>query len=369
MKIISFVFSILSTTQALARAVALPETYTLSILGQGVDTAHGVFRNACVQGDSAFRGNRGSRVKTEINLSAAETLRATSGEGDVSADVWVFGADASTEFSAKTAYTDLSQSFFFDFSFKSGTQVLDNAKLNAVGQGALPRGTLSIRKSCGDEYIDRVDVGGSLLLAITFSSNYAAIDRYFKTTVSVSALGGLLEDEDTEEDEFHDVKDDALLTISVYQRGGKKEMLNAITNKQKSLSCRFPDIQFCLQKGRELLAYAKNQNGFAAQFQNKQDHAVLSAHSSSYTSAGLSELATPSGLMSQTRTAIETLLGLQINWNAYLENSDIKKLDARDVQKIQLTLGKIQNALNVCRTAENEPECFALTNEITKTVR
>ncbi len=245
----------------------IPHVQKLQTLGQGYDINNQAFREKCVTGDIVFGGAQSGEVNFEKSLDQ-ETLRT---ELDTmlhgKANMFIASAKASVKFHRATSMDKFSLNMVYRSYQRGKTAFLVNQRLTPLGQQAADSGDLTFMKlRCGHEYVEQVDLGGSLYIMVRLDFDNEAAREDYEAKITFKVMGYSKSKTVKGGSKFE--SSSARISFDAVQVGGDPSKLEKLLKEIKQKSCALDHLEDCHEAADRLLNYAIGAQGFEAQLNN-----------------------------------------------------------------------------------------------------
>ncbi|NRA64137.1 MAG: hypothetical protein HRU19_06605 [Pseudobacteriovorax sp.] len=349
-------------------------------LGQAYDSRlEKVFRYPCVQGNTIQSGTPRTDVTYHKDLSRDEIRRKLALEIGISFGVGPVSLSPAIEFADENSSTELSSTQTVVIRHQGLSEQLNPNMLALSNSGkqfaeSYPN---SVYQWCGDEFIQRIDYGASLVATLKYTYSSASDKKIIGGKIGVDAgLSGFFNFVGLRfglRNLKEKAKERTLVEVSGIQIGGQPELLSSILPSE-NLSCRLNDIEPCLKAFNEILEYAKTE--FPNQLTSTGRLVPIQYSTLSYEDFGesLADLS-PKDVSSLERDALimkvsEYREQLSQQKNSYQTATEILKLNQLSNDR-QLAIQNIkdlafansvllESAIRICRTKSSE-ECQSQT--------
>jgi hypothetical protein len=267
--------------------------------GTGFETRGHAFREACVTGTIAYVGAPVAFFDFDHAFADSASHNVVTGSIGANVDIFLASASVSTTVSGMTDTRDYVRTVTFKDEVAGKTAKLTNLSLSPRGQqAAATHDPEYIRLVCGDEVVDEVELGGTLLVSTRFDLSSDEYRRELDTTISWSVFGfGHTEHITEGSDELHK---NATVTVDAVQSGGDPSKLDAILAAAPTGTCSLDALADCDAIVDALSVYATGPAGFRAQLGNLsgsgEDAPALAYRTHRYEELGLFDLAPPANV-------------------------------------------------------------------------
>lgn len=282
----------------------IPASTKASFLTRGFDSHTQRFKEvSCIEGDVKYAGSQKAGVTVNRNMSLKQIQTELGLETAGKLSLEIVNASAATSFSANVATNKLKDNLTFKFYVNGKDALLDKQILSQRGRDAARTQNIdTIRKSCGDEYVSRVELGGELFVNFGFEFANNEIKTAFKAEIDLDFID-LFQVEGAAKTSLEKFGETVKVRISAHQIGGDPTQLRSILNTDPNgnipvFQCSLKNPEQCTKAIQNIVKYATDPaNGFSRQIQNitydptnPKGAAVLKYHTKSYHDAGFVEL-------------------------------------------------------------------------------
>lgn len=262
---------------AMARSVSTIEK--TAFLGDGYNSVSEEFADSCFEGDIRYPGNSEGRLEQTTSLRKEEMMSELNIKVGAKVSLEVISAEGASKFLASLADNELSFSTHLKNPIQGDSAALRNIRLSARGKKALslamqePNPSDYFYKICGDEVVSKIDLGGKLIVSVSFNFSNRDIKTSFQSEAKVDLIDIIQADAESKI-EFKKYTEDLSIKVSAIQRGGNVAQLGKIfkqaTGKSKTLvSCTLKNLTPCKEAYNSVTNYVTNdQYGFVAQLKD-----------------------------------------------------------------------------------------------------
>ena len=329
-----------------------------ALLGQGYDTDRESFLGSCVKGHLRYSGASEATIKLDRSMSYDELLSELGVEVGGKASFEVIDVSGKSSFAINAATTEYRESLVFMTKIQGKNAVLDDVQLNARGEDTKGMDPKKVRKRCGNNFVQQIQLGGKLLINVSLEFANRELKTKFHTEASLD-MAGLLEISGKIDTALEKYAKNTTIKITALQIGGKPEDLTTILKKNEDneklhfMRCSIENRQACVAALERIVNYASNE--FPDQFgdmtydpQTAYGPAFLSYQTKSYYDYGLTELyPDPSPIMAAEIIAmrarlLETHRSLSKYGQRSFELLNHFRLSDEEVDRIQKIYRKIE---------------------------
>ena len=230
-------------------------------LASGYDSARNLKFAACIDPAKYVYSGSNSSILSYIRDYNYDQLLDEVSMG-IFAKLNLFGlikAKASGDITSEMATTDDSSAFLYKIDIVGKSAVLKNPTLNANGLSAyLRHDPLAFRKTCGDQYVEQVQLGAQMFLGVKYFFTSKEDKEKLKVQMKVSLFWGLIKFTKTWTKEEKSLLKNVRVNVDAYQVGGDPDKLEAIKKTLERTSCAGDDMVKCGEALDKLLDYAAN---------------------------------------------------------------------------------------------------------------
>lgn len=283
------------------------------VLGTGYDTQARAFRAQCVTGDLVYEGSATSTLTLDHSIQASEVFDRYGFSLAAGLDLGVASAMIGQRIALMTADNQLTHAYSYSHDILGRTATLVNLRLTDEGRRALVKNDPQFARAvCGDEFVQRVDLGALLLL----SARLEFRDFTTRTDIEEFLELSFLTFSTTASFSHHtqDFKEATTITVEGVQFGGDPSKLEEVLTQVRTRTCKLSTADQCADIMARLVSYASEPEGLQAQMKNLEydgaNSPTRSYRTGRYEAADAQEvaaLATPPVVTAEARGAIAGL--------------------------------------------------------------
>ena len=313
-------------------------------LGQGYSSQGRKLESLCLDGSVESFPNSYQTVSMSLESDFNDSFQKEWGELSLGLNLHILGLKGSLAYLSQITESDTSLSV--ELSFQNQAVILRY----------IPR-AIDYHEGCGDSFIQELNLGSQLSLAIVLDFRSKQELERFKRTFSVSFLFGLFKKTYSSIETIQDQKFDLSLKVVGYQRGGSPDRLNRILALQDTCNLA-QGLERCHTVIRKALDYVNNSGGFLEQIstaiesQDFEQLAIVGMRTKSYAESGFPEI--------PDRVSIErpTLSPKIASIIEHLRKIHLKIAQRGEDQSLQKALMETELLLDTCSLNELSAGCL-----------
>ncbi|SMF34837.1 leucine-rich repeat domain-containing protein [Pseudobacteriovorax antillogorgiicola] len=261
---INLILSILIFLGLDVRASTIPNIAKQQKIGAGFDINNQSFRSPCLEGDVEYTGTQSSTLNLDytVDEETVESQLRSSISGKV--NLFVASAKASLEISKFLTKSDYSQNLIYSHRIVGKTASIRNIRLTGDGLKASESNDENYKRlKCGQEFINQINLGASLYIAVRLNFESKEMKERWKAKVKFKVLGF----KKTKSFRGSSGYENSSTSVSFHavQIGGDPSRLNKVLASINRTNCTLKEIEQCHDAVDKLLDYATSEDGFRSQ--------------------------------------------------------------------------------------------------------
>lgn len=364
-KLITTIALMLSST-AFATQFVEPDADT-TWLGTGVQSTSGTLKGQCLTGTIREFHNETVNLGYRSSKSAMQSIRETSGSVSGEVNLGLFGGGASVSMHTRTEENENTASVVFRFKYVGKDITLQDRQLTALGQSMVGKTPAEIEETCGDEYIDHMQLGNDLyfVMQMVFTSK----EEYEKFVTKIKVRVLFWTSTTTITDEFYDFAQSGRYSIKALSVNPLPQTIIDAVGFDGRMSCQpnhSAGMQPCVTASNSIMNFLLDPNGYKAWLEDENNLGISYFSSSNYERTGHSEFA---GVVPKDTSALIALhtqlldeLIVQHSYantlEAYTEAPEASppEFDAM-LLKVQSNINLLQQAMDDCKANSDLTAC------------
>jgi len=241
-----------------------------ALIGYGYDSDKEHFLRPCVEGKVVYSGTSSSSLSLDRSLRYDELLARLGLSLSGRASFAVIDVSGSTKFAINSARTKYKDALIFSVELKGKNAMLSDITLNKRGQDIAKSANIKkVRATCGDEFVEQIELGGKLFISVTFEFANSELKTQFHSQAKF-ALASLFEIEGKINTALEQFQDNVTISISALQIGGSVDRLSEILSSKGQdgnlfiFRCSLENRTDCSKALNRMLVYASED--FPTQF-------------------------------------------------------------------------------------------------------
>ena len=289
--IIGFLPILLLSKAAFATNFVEPDADT-SWLGQGVQSSSGALKGKCLTGTVTDFHNETVNLGYRSNKSAMQSIREVSGSVSASVNLGLFGGSASVSMHTRTEENENTASVVFRFKYVGKDITLQDRTLTTIGQSMVGKTPTEIEDTCGDEYIDHMQLGNDLYFVMQMV--FASKEEYEKFVTKIKVRVLFWTKTTTITDEFYDYAQSGRYSIKALSPNPLPQTIINAIGYDGRVSCQpnhSAGMEPCVTAGNTIMNYLLDPSGYKAWLGDENNLGISYFTSSNYEKTGHSEFA------------------------------------------------------------------------------
>lgn len=281
-----------------------------AVLGTGYDTQARVFRAQCVTGDVIYEGSARSTLALEHSAQASDLLDQYGFTLAAGLDLGFASAMIGQRIALLTVDNRLTHAYAYSHDILGRSAKLVNLRLTEEGKRARAKNDPQFARAvCGDEFVQRVDLGALLLLNARLEFRDFTTRTDIEEFLKLSFL--MFSKTFSFSQHTEDFKESTTITVDGVQFGGDPSKLEEVLAQVRTRTCKLSTADQCGDIMGRLVSYASEPGGLQAQMKGLQydgaNSSVRSYRTGRYETADEQDviaLATPPILTRDAKNAI-----------------------------------------------------------------
>lgn len=356
----------LTTTYAQATNFVEPNADT-TWLGQGVQSSSGALKGKCLTGTEQIFKNETVNLGYRSSKTAMQSIREISGSVSAEVNLGLFGGGASVSMHTRTEENENTASVVFRFKYVGKDITLQDRTLTALGQSMVGKTPTEIEDTCGDEYIDHLQLGNDLYLVMQMV--FASKEEYEKFVTKIKVRVLFWTSTTTITDEFYDFAQSGRYSIKALSVNPLPQTIINAIGYDGRMSCQpshSAGMEPCVTASNTIMNYLLDSNGYKAWLGDENNLGISYFTSSNYEKTGHSEFAgvvpkDTSALVALHTQLLDELIvqhGYANTLEAYTEASAANppEYDA-NLLKVQSNIDLLEQAMDECKANPDLTYC------------
>lgn len=346
-----------------------------SWLGRGVDSGTGLLKSNCLNGTQVVHQNRAASVSYSNGRTASQSMNEMAGKVGASVNLGLFGGGASVSVHTRTEETTNTATLVYRFSYQGDDHTFEQPSLNSTGQSVAGGSNSSIAGTCGDSYVNHVQMGNEIYFVSQLSFADKEDYRKFVTEIRIRIL--FWSRTATISDSFYDYAKNGAFSIRVVSPNPLPMAIQNILGPDGEHHCG-PDsttsrswMSSCQSKSNDVMDYllieGTNPNvNYNAWLADENNLGVVYYNTIAYKDSGFDEFdnVEPSGysnwhaLSQQLLDALTEQYRLRTLIGAY---ADATRFDSTDYHtrfnNINSNISRLELAMTRCKSYTSDSDC------------
>ena len=342
---------------------------TKAHLGMGIDSATGKLKGNCINGEINHYQNESINLSLESAVTAEQSLEDFQGtfKGDV--NLGLFGAGATVDVHIRIAENENSASLVYHIKYRAGSKVIENRDYTALGTSMHGKPISEISDTCGDEFIDSVELGNDLYFTTQMHFSSKEELRKFVTKIRVRVL--FWTSTTTITSETYNYAASGIYAVKAISNAPLPSAITDVLGSSGEKYCRVIEIEMgqCVSAANTVLDYLLGTNSeYRDHLTNPSNLQIIKFTSMPYDKAAHFELQTEPGIIDPALRTLENTLMTELNENQVKHNVATAYADRYGlkgdilVDQLNDNIDILQGALATCADTLSVATCQSATD-------
>lgn len=277
----------------------------LSWLGRGVQSQSGLFKGACVSGTAQDSHSKTLGLSYQDSKTARQSLREMSGSVSANINLGLFGGGVSVQMHTRLEDNENTASLVFHLRYNGKDVILHDRSLTALGQSLVGSSPSVIEESCGDQYIDHMQLGNDLYFVSQMV--FASKEDYEKFVTKIKVRVLFFTATATITDTFYEYAASGRYNIKALSSNPLPQTIIDELGYDGEINC-YPNqsagMAPCVNAGNNIMNYLFDPNGYKSWLADDSHLGITYFNASSYEKTGHADFA---GIVAVDNSALATL--------------------------------------------------------------